>query len=172
MRSTRKLFYAWEKCLRNIFSLKKLSPPGCCSFRTAGFFYFSCGCSVSCSVDVYKRQVFGRFTGAGSMALLHSAPFPSDLISLGVEGISGIWKQMKLRGIGRKRAQRIYEAAQTSVGCTTGMEAARMELQILLEDYDAKLQQYERVMQVVENLCSQIPAVAELLKIQGLGRCV
>ncbi|MGI5856101.1 MAG: transposase [Candidatus Merdivicinus sp.] len=33
----------------------------------------------------------------------------------------------------------------------------------------AKLQQYERVMQVVENLCSQIPAVAELLKIQGLG---
>ena len=50
MRSTRKLFYAWEKCLRNIFSLKKLSPPGCCSFRTAGFFYFSCGCSVSCSV--------------------------------------------------------------------------------------------------------------------------
>ena len=114
-------------------------------------------------------KVFGRFTGAGSMALLHSAPFPSDLISLGVEGISGIWKQMKLRGIGRKRAQRIYEAAQTSVGCTTGMEAARMELQILLEDYDAELQQYERVMQVVENLCSQIPAVAELLKIQGLG---
>ena len=59
MRSTRKLFYAWEKCLRNIFSLKKLSPPGCCSFRTAGFFYFSCGCSVSVSythLDVYKRQ--------------------------------------------------------------------------------------------------------------------
>ena len=114
-------------------------------------------------------KVFGRFTGTGNMALLHSAPFPSDLISLGVEGISGIWKQMKLCGIGRKRAQRIYEAAQTSVGCTTGMEAARMELQILLEDYDAKLQQYERVMQVVENLSSRISAVAELLKIQGLG---
>lgn len=114
-------------------------------------------------------KVFGRFTGTGNMELLHSAPFPSDLISLGVEGISGIWKQMKLCGIGRKRAQRIYEAAQTSVGCTTGMEAARMELQILLEDYDAKLQQYERVMQVVENLSSRISAVAELLKIQGLG---
>ena len=49
------------------------------------------------------------------------------------------------------------------------MEAARMKLQILLEDYDAKLQQYERVMQVVENLSSRISAVAELLKIQGLG---
>lgn len=49
------------------------------------------------------------------------------------------------------------------------MEAARMKLQILLEDYDAKLQQYERVMQVVENLSSRISAVAGLLKIQGLG---
>lgn len=39
----------------------------------------------------------------------------------------------------------------------------------MLEDYDAKLQQYERVMQVVENLCSQISAAAELLKIRGLG---
>ena len=101
-------------------------------------------------------KVFGRFTGTGNMALLHSAPFPSDLISLGVEGISGIWKQMKLCRIGRKRAQRIYEAAQTSVGCTTGMEAARMKLQILLEDYDAKLQQYERVMQVVAGLFAEI----------------
>ncbi len=45
------------------------------------------------------------------------------------------------------------------------MEAARMELQILLEDYDAKLQQYERVMQVVENLCSQIRAISDALNL-------
>ena len=44
-----------------------------------------------------------------------------------------------------------------------------MELQILLEDYDAKLQQYERIMKVVESLCGQIPEVEELLKIKGIG---
>lgn len=44
-----------------------------------------------------------------------------------------------------------------------------MALQILLEDYDAKLQQYERIMEVVESLCSQIPEVEELLKIKGIG---
>lgn len=35
----------------------------------------------------------------------------------------------------QKEGKRIYEAAQTSVGCTTGINAARMELQILSEDY-------------------------------------
>lgn len=105
----------------------------------------------------------------GSMALLHAAPLPSNLVALGVDGINQIWRQMKLRCAGLKRAQRAFEAAQNSVGCTTGIEAARMELQILLEDYDAKLQQYERIMKVVESLCRQIPEVEELLKIKGIG---
>ena len=86
-----------------------------------------------------------------------------------IDGINQIWRQMKLRCVGLKRAQRAFEAAQNSVGCTTGIEAARMELQILLEDYDAKLQQYERIMKVVESLCRQIPEVEELLKIKGIG---
>ena len=103
------------------------------------------------------------------MALLHAAPFPSDLIALGVDGINQIWRQMKLRCVGLKRAQRAFEAAQNSVGCTTGIEAARMELQILLEDYDVKLQQYERIMEVVESLCGQIPEAEELLQIKGIG---
>ena len=110
--------------------------------------------------------MFRRFNGAGSLALLHFAPFPSVLISLGVEEISEIWKQNETLRNRPKEAQRIYEAVQTSVGCTISIEAVRMELQILLEDYDAKLQQYERVMQVVGSLCSQIPAVTDLLKIQ------
>ena len=102
------------------------------------------------------KTVFGEFEGIGSMALLHAAPLPSDLVALGVDGINQIWRQMKLRCVGLKRAQRAFEAA-------------RMELQILLEDYDAKLQQYERIMKVVESLCRQIPEVEELLKIKGIG---
>ena len=115
------------------------------------------------------KTVFGQFEGMGSMALLHAAPFPSDLIALGVDGINQIWRQMKLRCVGLKRAQRAFEAAKNSVGCTTGIEAARMELQILLEDYDVKLQQYERIMEVVESLCGQIPEAEELLQIKGIG---
>lgn len=114
-------------------------------------------------------KVFGSFTGTASMTLLRKAPLPIDLVSLGADKINAIWRQMKLRGGGTKRAQRIFEAAKESVGCTEGLAAARMELRLLLEDYDAKLRQYEKVMAQVDLLCSPIPEVAELLKIKGIG---
>ena len=75
------------------------------------------------------KTVFGEFEGIGSMALLHAAPLPSNLVALGVDGINQIWRQMKLRCAGLKKGSKgAFEAAQNSVGCTTGIEAARMEL--------------------------------------------
>ena len=79
-------------------------------------------------------EVFGSFSGAGSMALLHQAPLPCDLMALGEDGINQIWRKMKLRAVGKKRAQKAFEAAKRSVGCKEGTEAARMELKLLLED--------------------------------------
>lgn len=114
-------------------------------------------------------KVFGRFTGAASMALLHNAPLPTDLVGLGAERINLIWRKMKLRAVGMKRASQAVHAAKASVGCTEGITAARVELRLLLEDYDAKLRQYEEIMSMIEALCGQIPAVKELLKIKGIG---
>ena len=113
--------------------------------------------------------IFGNFAGAGSLALLKAAPMPGDLAKLGPDGINNIWRQMKLRAVGKKRAQQAYETAKDSVGCTEGRTAARMELKLLLEDYDAKLRQYEEIMTTVTALCEQLPEVAELLKIKGVG---
>lgn len=114
-------------------------------------------------------EIFGNFTGAGSMALLHKAPLPCDLLSLGVDGINQIWRQQKLRAVGKKRAQRAVDAAKKSVGCKEGLEGARLELKLLLEDYDAKRRQYDEIMAHVELLCAQIPEVEQLLKVKGLG---
>lgn len=115
------------------------------------------------------REIFGNFTGAGSMALLHQAPLPSDLLALGADGINQIWRKMKLRAVGKKRSQRALEVAKSSIGYKEGTEAARMELKLLLEDYDAKRRQYDEIMARVELLCAQIPEVEQLLKIKGLG---
>ena len=114
-------------------------------------------------------DAFGDFTCVSSMAILQRAPAPADLVALGVDGINAIWRQMKLRAVGRKRATMLYAAAKDSVGCTEGMQAARMELRLLLEDYETKSKQHEEIMAAVEMLCSQLPEVAELLKIKGIG---
>ena len=114
-------------------------------------------------------NVFGKFDGIGSMAILTNAPTPTALVSLGPDGINAIWRHMKLRAVGKKRATLLFEAAQTSIGCTDGLGAAELELQLLLDDYSTKMRQYDSVMAVVENLCEQIPEVAELLKIKSIG---
>lgn len=143
----------------------------------------NCRWRILCELTAAKNQIqrwlkiyfpehgtiFGNFIGVGSLALLKAAPMPSDVVKLGPDGINNIWRKMKLRAVGKKRAQRAFEAAKNSVGCTEGSTAARMELSLLLEDYDAKLRQYEEIMTTVTALCEQLPEVAELLRIKGVG---
>lgn len=114
-------------------------------------------------------HVFSSFTGVASIALLKEAPLPCDVSALGAEKINKIWRDLKLRGVGMKRAERLFKAARKSVGCTEGLSAARLEIRMLLEDYEGKHRQYQEVMTQAEALCSQIPEAAELLKIKGLG---
>jgi transposase len=113
--------------------------------------------------------VFGSFDCVSSMAILRIAPLPEDLRALGAVGINAEWRKAKIRAVGLKRATRLYAAANDTIGCTDGSVAARMDLWLLLDDYEAKHKQYNAVMAVVEGLCSQIPEVTELLKIKGVG---
>jgi len=114
-------------------------------------------------------RVFADWEGVAAQVALHDFPTPAQVIEKGVEGIVARWKQDKIRAVGKKRAESLVEAAQSSTGITDGHQAAAMELSILLEDYDRKSKQYETVMEMVEKLIEQIPGVEELLRIKGLG---
>ncbi len=115
------------------------------------------------------HEVFGDFKAQSSLLVLGSAPLPVDVVKTGAEGINQLWRTNKLRAVGMKRAQTLYETAKHSMGCTEGSIAARMEIRLLLEDYHAKHTQYDSVMALVEELCEQIPAVQKLLAIKGIG---
>lgn len=114
-------------------------------------------------------KVFRKFDGVASMIILRKAPLPSELVALRPDGINSLWREKKIRAVGEKRAKRLYDAAKRSIGCTEGSVAAKMELHFLLEDYNAKLKQYEEVMGIVEQLCMRIPEVTHLLDINGIG---
>jgi transposase len=115
------------------------------------------------------ETVFGKFDATSSMLVLQEAPLPRDIERLGAEGINRIWRDNKLRAVGMKRAKSLYEAAQRSIGCTEGESCSRMEIKLLLQDYHNKMAQYQAVIQTVDELCSQIPEVAKLLEIKGVG---
>jgi transposase len=115
------------------------------------------------------ETVFGKFDAASSLQVLQKAPLPKDVERLGAEGINQIWRDNKLRAVGIKRAKTLYEAAVKTIGCTEGQSCSRMEIQLLLQDYTNKTAQYLEVMDIIEGLCMQIPEVAKLLEIKGVG---
>ena len=113
-------------------------------------------------------KVYGKFSAESALLVLETAPCPADVISLGAEGVNQIWRKHKLRGVGMKRAKTLVEAAQKSVGMDGGI-CAKLDLQMLLEDFRRKQEQLRQITQVLETETRKVPYVEKLLAIKGVG---
>ena len=114
-------------------------------------------------------SVFGNISGQGSMAVLEKAVLPEDIISLGVDGINKLWRERKLRAVGMKRAESLYEAAIKSIGRREGSVGGRAEFRMLWEDYCHKMEQMEKLNIELESLLHKLPQAEEVLKMKGIG---
>jgi len=114
-------------------------------------------------------EVFGSYESKSSMLLLREASTPESIVALGVEGICRIWREAKIRAVGVKRATTLYETAKRSIGHDQGTSAAKLEMALLLEDYEAKARQLAFVMAALESTLREIPAAEKLLAIKGIG---
>jgi transposase len=112
--------------------------------------------------------VYKAFDSVSGLLVLEAAPLPEDVIKLGVEGVNRLWREKKLRGVGKKRAETLVTAAHDSIGLPGG-ECTRMELRILLEDYKTKQNQLQTVTELLEKTVMQVPNVEKLLAIKGVG---
>ena len=112
--------------------------------------------------------VYKKFDSDSGLMVLEKAPLPEDVIALGAEGVNEIWREKKMRAVGIKRAETLVEAAHNSVGVKGG-NCARMELQLLLEDYSVKRNQLQKVTEILQAEIMKVPNVANLLAIKGVG---
>lgn len=113
-------------------------------------------------------KVYRKFDSDSGLMVLGKAPLPEDVIALGAEGVNRIWRENKMRAVGIKRAVTLVEAAHNSVGVKGG-NCARMELQLLLEDYSVKRNQLQKVTEILQAETMKVPNVANLLSIKGVG---
>lgn len=109
--------------------------------------------------------VYKKFSSESGLTVLETAPLPQDVVKLGADGINHLWREKKPRAVGIKRAQTLVEAAQNSIGLDGGV-CARMEMQMLLEDYRVKEVQLEKVTAVLEAETLKIPYTEKLLSIK------
>lgn len=115
------------------------------------------------------KDVYGKLDAISGLMVLKHAPLPGDIVKLGVDGINKIWRDAKLRAVGVKRAKTLVNKAEHSVGSHEAPEAARMELRILLEDYEVYHLRMEELMQTIEEKLQEIPYIDKLMEIKGVG---
>ena len=112
--------------------------------------------------------VYKNFSAESGLTVLESVPLPQDIVQLGPEGVNQLWRDKKLRTVGMKRALTLVEAAHNSIGLPGG-SCARMEIQLLLEDFRTKQLQLERITEVLEEETLRVPYADKLLAIKGVG---
>ena len=115
------------------------------------------------------KDVYGNAGAVSGLMILRQAPLPEDIVKLGVEGVNRIWRDAKMRGVGLKRARTLVKAAEHSVGCRDAQDAARIELKILLADYDMQLRRESELMAIIEEKIAEVPYIDKLLEIKGVG---
>jgi transposase len=114
-------------------------------------------------------KVFGDWEGKAAMLILKECPTPAKIIEKGIYGIIAIWKRHKIRAVGRKRSVMLLETAGSSVGTKEGIISAENEVQMLLEDYENKMRQYDKTIALIGSLTKEIPEFEKMLEIKGIG---
>ncbi|WP_338113075.1 transposase [Paenibacillus artemisiicola] len=79
-------------------------------------------------------------------------------------------RQVAKRGAGLSRIQSLKEAARRSISIEHGKGLAKMELQLLLTQYEFLQGQFTELHAKMDELLEQIPSSKQLLAMKGTGR--
>jgi transposase len=115
------------------------------------------------------RQVFKDVKGKGAIATLRLFPTPREISSMKPQEIVNGWKTLMKRQAGLRKAQLLIELAAHSVGTPQALDAYKLHLEQLLEEFDLATAQLERVEKEVTEVLKQIPFARKLLAIKGIS---
>ena len=115
------------------------------------------------------KDAFGKVDGVFCLEILKVAPFPEDLLKLGVKGIGQVWHDAKLRGRGYNRAVTINGFAEKSVGLKDGANASKVAVKWFVERIIEIDKQLSDIEEQLKQKCKEIPYATNILEISGVG---
>jgi transposase len=115
------------------------------------------------------RQVFKDITCKGAIATLRLFPTPTEIASLESLDVMRGWKSLMQRQPGPKKAQLLIRLAKSSIGTAQALDAYKLHLEQLLEEYDLTIKQLDRVEQQIKEELYKIPFAKKLLMIKGIS---
>lgn len=107
--------------------------------------------------------------GKASMQILKSCSFPKFILELGMNGVLAEVKKAVKKSVGKKKVEKLMEAARHSVGVEYGLDSARLQLQMLIEELEFLQKQLDEVEKRMAELLQQTGYAEQLLGIKGIG---
>lgn len=114
--------------------------------------------------------VFKDWECKSAIQMLSLYLLPHELVSIPDETLLKHLREAAKRGLGLERIKNLKAAASRSVGIQQGSELAKMELKLLLTQYEWLHNKLEELEAKLDELLMQIPHVQQLLAMKGIGR--
>jgi transposase len=114
--------------------------------------------------------VFKDWECKSARQMLSLCLLPHELVTQSEEVLLKHLREAAKRGLGLERMRCLKAAASRSVGIREGSELARIELKLLLAQYELLQSKFEELEAKLDELMEQIPYVKPLLAIKGIGR--
>jgi len=114
-------------------------------------------------------DAFGKLDGTFTLEVLKSAPIPTDIVTLGEDGLKEIWRNAKLRGRGYSRAAEIVKHTGKSIGLTEGTDAGKEAIRWFAEQVVLLDKQLAAVESELHEKYWEIPYAENILEINGIG---
>lgn len=113
--------------------------------------------------------VFKDIFCKSSTQILKNCPFPEDIKLKGIEEIITIVKQKVKKLYSRKQILELKNNATATVGVTRGIETAKVQLSMYLEDYELLEKQIEKTENKLKELLEEVPYAKQILEIPAIG---
>lgn len=114
--------------------------------------------------------VFKDWECKSAIQMLNLYLMPHELVNVSDEALLQHLRAVAKRGLGLGRIKNLKEAASRSVGIREGTEIAKMELKLLLTQYEWFHSQLLELEARLDELLIHIPHVQQLMAIKGIGR--
>jgi len=116
-------------------------------------------------VTVFKYPLGGK----ACRQILKSCPFPSLILQLGREGVVAQMKKAVKKTIGQKRVEKLFQAAQDSIGVSYGIPSARLRLTLFIEELELLERQLTHIETAMEQALANTGFKEIILSIPGVG---
>ncbi|MDQ0064117.1 IS110 family transposase [Paenibacillus harenae] len=114
--------------------------------------------------------VFKDWECKSAIQMLSLYKLPHELVHVPDETLLQHLREAAKRGLGLGRIKNLKAAASCSVGIREGSELAKMELKLLLTQYEWFHNKLEELEFKLDELLKQIPHVQQVRAIKGIGR--